>query len=263
MPQARDKLEVQGEKILVFDLETTASVGEFFGKKYETNIVRILEDSRIISFSAKWVGEKEFITKSWIDYKGRNIEEREKKLVKELYLLMKDATHILGQNSDNFDLKLANSRFLHFGFDPLPPIKQMDTKKMVKKSFLLPSYSLDDMCRYFNLPQKVKHDGYDMWVRCLALEKKAHKEMKEYNQHDTYITEQLYLKVRPWVKNHPNLGLYYGKIVCPKCGQAKLTRAGKHYTLTKEYMRFRCNGCHGWSQFPTAEVQDIKPLKPL
>jgi len=32
--------------------------------------------------------------------------------------------------------------------------------------------------------------------------------MLEYNVHDVEITELVYLKLRPWMKSHPNMGVY-------------------------------------------------------
>jgi hypothetical protein len=52
--------------------------------------------------------------------------------------------------------------------------------------------------------------------------------------------EELYLKLRPWIKSHPNLGLYVEGEVCPTCGSDQITWKGKYRTPAGEYKTFRC-----------------------
>lgn len=80
-------------------------------------------------------------------------------------------------------------------------------------------------------------------------EEAAWKEMEEYNVHDVVILEKVYLKLLPWIPNHPNHGLYKDVAdVCPNCGGNHLERRGYAYTGAGKYQRFQCKGCGTWSR---------------
>jgi len=47
---------------------------------------------------------------------------------------------------------------------------------------------------------KVKHSGFELWIKCMAGDAKAWKEMKEYQIQDVNLLIDLYEKLRPWIK---------------------------------------------------------------
>ena len=53
------------------------------------------------------------------------------------------------------------------------------------------------------------------------------------------------MRIRPWIKGHPNLGLYIDtdKTVCTNCGNQTLNWAGYYYTPAGRYRSFRCDKC--------------------
>ena len=70
--------------------------------------------------------------------------------------------------------------------------------------------------------------------------------METYNRKDVTILEQVYLKLRPWIKNHPNIGLYQEdyNMVCPTCGSKHIEEDGSfYYTSANKYKIMRCNDC--------------------
>jgi predicted RNA-binding Zn-ribbon protein involved in translation (DUF1610 family) len=75
--------------------------------------------------------------------------------------------------------------------------------------------------------------------------------MKKYNIPDVVSTEELYLRLRPWIVGHPNLAVYNeaGEVVqCPKCGSHDIRREGEWHTQVNTYPRFQCHDCGGWSR---------------
>jgi hypothetical protein len=75
--------------------------------------------------------------------------------------------------------------------------------------------------------------------------------MKDYNILDIVVLEELYLKLRPWASNHPNVAVYEEtpeKPVCPKCGGTHLQYRGYAYTSTAKYHKLQCQSCFGWSR---------------
>lgn len=244
--------------ILTFDIETFPAIGYFWGKKWETNIIDVLEQSPVLSFSAKWLGGKQ-ITKGLPDYKGyKNGSKDDSKLVKDMWSLLDEADVVIMQNGRTYDYKMTNARFLYHGLTPPSPFRMIDTKNEARKYLRLPSYSLDDMVKYFGLGRKMEHEGFDLWTKCLDGDRKAWAKMKAYNAHDVLLTEKLYLKLRSFVRS--NLGIFYNSnIVCPSCGSKNIQSRGLTRNQTTMYRRIFCTDCGSWSR-TTKNIQEVKPL---
>jgi hypothetical protein len=105
------------------------------------------------------------------------------------------------------------------------------------------------MCKYFGIAGKVQHDGFSLWKRCIAGNKTAWATMKRYNKNDTGITEELYLKLRPFMRTHPNFGTFKDKLSCPKCGSEKVHSRGYARNSTTIYKRAQCQSCSGWFRY--------------
>lgn len=235
-------------KILVFDLETSPITAYSWGPMWETNLIEIREQSLILSYSAKWIKGKHQ-TKGWPDYKYKKGKLNDKEIVKDIWKLFDEADVIILQNGKAFDIKTCNSRFLFHDLPPPSPYRVIDTKTEAKKYIRLPSYSLDNMCDYFGIGRKSEHEGFPLWKKCMVGDLKAWKRMLKYNKHDVIITEQLYLKLRPYMKTHPNVGNYKGERVCPKCGSKSIQLRGFVCNATTRYRQAYCKTCGGWMRF--------------
>ena len=119
----------------------------------------------------------------------------EREVVRNLYKLFLEADEIYAHNNRAFDWKWANVSFAKFGFPPVSP-KVIDTKLEAKKRWYLPSYSLNDISDYFGLGRKISHEGYPLWKKCEAGDKRARKQMELYNKRDIELLEKLYLKLQ-------------------------------------------------------------------
>lgn len=247
-------------KILTYDLESFPAVGYFWNRKWETNIIETLEQSPILSFSAKWLNGKQ-ITRGLPDYKGyKSGSKDDSKLVRDVWSLFDEADIVIMQNGQAYDYKMTNSRFLYHGLTPPSPYKIIDTKTVAKKYLKLPSYALDDMCDYYGIGRKQEHEGFALWTKCLNGDKKAWARMKRYNAHDVIITEKLYKKLLPFISNHPPLGMFMNSgEVCPNCGSNKLQSRGFAVNKTTKYRRVHCQNCGSWSR-ATKNIQEVKPL---
>jgi hypothetical protein len=84
-----------------------------------------------------------------------------------------------------------------------------------------------------------------MWKKCLAGDPQALENMAKYNDQDIVALEDWYLILRPWIKNHPNIGLYIEseEPVCSACGSKHLTPAGEYHTNVSVFKNFRCDEC--------------------
>lgn len=67
--------------------------------------------------------------------------------------------------------------------------------------------------------------------------------MEIYNIQDVNSLEGVYLKLRPYIKSHPNISLYddVDKPRCCACGNTNLKEDGFYYTSTGKYQNYRCN----------------------
>lgn len=241
-----ERNEYDGAKVLVLDIETSPIIAYTWGPKWETNLIECLEHSKVICYSAKWLGGRQ-VTKGLLDYKGyKKGKIDDNKLVKEVHKLVDEADIVVTQNGVQFDMKVLNARFIQNKLSPPAPYKNVDTKIEAKKYLKLPSYSLDDMGEYFGLGRKMEHEGFELWKKCIAGDTSAWNKMKKYNAQDVNLTEKVYLKILPFMKTHPNMTHYSGKEACPRCDSENTVHRG-FYTLTNgKYARMTCNDCGSW-----------------
>lgn len=233
-------------KVLSWDAEVTPTLAWIY-EPYETNMVRQEGEWFFQSYSYKWLHEKRTHVFALPDFKGYKPRiHNDYALVKSLHDLLSQADILIGHNIDKFDIRKANTRFIKHGLDPIPLWKSVDTLKIARKHFYFMGNSLDALCGFFGLGQK-KHHHSDLWYRCYNGDKKAWKEMKEYNAQDVILGEKLYLKLRPWIKNHPNMNILLGSTSkCPFCGSDKTHKCGTEFRKTLSpslVQRYRCLDC--------------------
>lgn len=245
-------------KILLIDIETTPLEAYSWGPKWETNLIEFIEHTRILSFSAKWLGGKH-ITKGWPDYKGYKKKILDDKAITEdVWKLLDEADIVIAQNGKSFDIKIMNARFAFHKLTPPSQYKVIDTKLEARKYIRLPSYSLDDLCDYFDIGRKMHHEGFPLWTGCMAGDMKAWAKMKKYNMWDVVLLEKIFLKLRPWIRSL-NLGIYNKDEVCTRCGSKRLQYRGYQVNLTTRYRRLQCQDCGSWMR-STKNIQERKPL---
>lgn len=238
-------------RILLYDLETEPNLSYTWGK-WEQNVIAFKEEWKLLSFAYKWLDEKTVHCKT-TQYQS------EKQLLKQLHALLSEADIVITQNGDAFDNKKANAKFIEFGFPPLKPYQSIDTKKVAKRHFKFNSNSLDDMGTLLGVGRKMKHSGFSLWLGCMNGVKSAWTEMIKYNKQDVLLLEKIYLKMRPWMNNHPNIALIEDRPdSCPNCGGESFRSCGFKYNKTSYYRSFRCNDC---SAYCRSRKSENKPLK--
>lgn len=200
----------------------------------------------MLSFSAKWLGGVQ-VTRGLIDYPGYQKEkDNDRALVYDLWKLLDEADIVVAHNGRAFDTKKVNARFSFHHIAPPSPYKIVDTKEMSKKNFNFTSNSLDDISQYLGIGKKLVHQGFDLWLGCMAGDPKAWKTMKRYNAHDIVLLEGVYLHMLPFMEQHPNISSLMEGMVCPKCGGENLHARGISRTQSTIYQRFQCQDCGGW-----------------
>lgn len=251
-------------KILLFDLETSPIVARVWSLwQNGINIDDIIEDWSLLCFSAKWLFNPEVI--SHVLTEQELIERNDERIVRELWKLMDEADIIIAHNAERFDIRKSNSKFLKYELNLPSPYQVIDTLKHVKKRINLTSNKLDYIARYLGVEGKLVTPS-GMWRKVMENDYSMLLEMDKYCQQDVVCLEEVYLKLRPYIQPHPNLGLFITENVhaCPSCASQDLSwDKNKVYTTNaNQYHAFRCNSCGsvGRSKTPVLKPKDKSNL---
>lgn len=235
-----------GPKITLFDIETSPiPVWAWRLGKQHVGPHQVINDRTIISWSAKELMSSE--TVSYVRTPEEMIAGDDSRVVSKLWDLMDSSDILIAHNGKNFDIPIANARFVQNGIEGPPSSYQViDTLLEARKHFKFLSNSQDFLTKMLKLPNKLE-TNFDLWVRCMRGDAQALKDMDTYCRRDVGGMEEVYLKIRPWMKSHPNLALYYdGTNVtrCNKCANTHLTWGGDYYTPAGRFNEYRCDNCH-------------------
>src|SRR3990167_899332 len=223
-------------QIALFDIETTPNLGWTWGK-YEQDVIEFEQQSYMLCFSVKWLNSPKIETYSLPDFSTWQKEVKDKsriwykhddkELVMKLWQVMGEADVIVAHNGNDFDLKYTRGRMLVHELNPPPESKTVDTLKLARRHFKFPSNKLDDIGRDLDVGRKLPHTGFHLWLGCMRGDPDCWKLMQRYNKQDVALLERVYLKIRPWATNHPNINIFKEEpppTACPKCGSSHIRR---------------------------------------
>lgn len=236
-------------RIISFDLEVSPALGYFYPPTWETGILKAVNRQKLMSFAWQVVGEKKITAMNLSDTKSYKKDPQDDKLLsKELHKVLCDADILLGQNSDQFDVKMANYFFIMNGIEPVPPTKYIDTKKIAKRYFRFMNNTLDNLGEELGYGGKTKTTYRDLWVPAfLEGDKKSWKLMDKYCKNDVDQTTKIYLKMRPFMHQHPSLSRISGDYdSCPRCSSFSYRIKAYRTTNTSRYHQYQCNDCLGF-----------------
>jgi hypothetical protein len=204
---------------------------------------QIEEAGYILCWAAKWLGEDNKVHFDSVVKSGA------KKMLHGIHTLMDRADIIVHYNGNKFDIPTLNKEFLLHDLCPPAPARNVDLYQLFKRRFRFESNRLDNVLRRLGLGQKVEHEGFGLWLKCMDPKHPQHKDawrrMEEYNRGDVTELEKLYMKVRPWLDKHPNRGTYEDALCCPACGSEKFQARGFAVTALMKYRRYQCE-CGHW-----------------
>lgn len=236
-----DNCKYKLPKILILDIET-APLKAFVWKLWKEDIYidRIISDWFCISWSAKWLYGASVM--SDVLNSGEILLEDDYRIMKNLWNLIQEADIIITHNGKKFDIPRINTRFILHGFPPSKPYLQIDTKEQASKLFSFSSNKLDYLAKQFGFDQKLE-TTFELWKKCLEGDEESLDYMVTYNIHDVELLEEIYLKMRPYIKSHPNVGLYFesNESVCTHCGSNELIHESEYYTRMGIYDVYRCS----------------------
>lgn len=228
-------------KILLLDIETAPNTAHVWGLwKQNVSLNQLQESSYVLCWAAKWLGSDKIL----FDSVYNNTTE---KMLLGIHSLIDDADAVIHYNGTKFDIPTLNKEFLLYGLGPPSPVKQIDLLRTARNQFKFPSNKLDYVAQALGVGKKKEHIGHELWIRCMANNPDAWKMMEEYNKQDVILLEQVYGKLKPWIKNHANFSLHSdNSFVCPNCGGDCYNKRGFYYTHNCKYQRYKCSGCNTW-----------------
>jgi DNA polymerase elongation subunit (family B) len=232
-------------KILIFDIETSPIEAYVWGlRDQNVGLQQIKEDWSVLSWSAKWLGEKEVM---YADTRNEKNPRNDKKILQQIWKLLDESDVVITQNGLSFDAKKLNSRFIIQGMQPPSSYRHIDLLRISRKQFAHTSnklaYVTDKLNKKYKKLDHKKFPGFSMWKECLKGNKNAFKEMEIYNKYDVLSLEESYNLYKSW-DNSINLNVYNedGSVVCT-CGSTSLLKRGFSYSNTGKFQRYRCNKC--------------------
>ncbi len=238
-------------KVLYFDIETSPNLGFIWGK-YEQNVIAYVAEWDLIGFAYAW-GDGRVQSMYPSKMAGpATILDNEGEIVRAAHELFDEADVVIAHNGDKFDIKKSNTKFIQYEMLPPTPVLSIDTLKIARQTFAFNSNKLDDLGEYLGLGKKMKHAGFDMWMGCMNGEQKYYTMMNKYNKQDVNLLRKVYKRLRPWMKNHPNMLTDESQVSCVKCASIRLTRRGcKRTPGGITYQQWQCKDCGGYSRSRT------------
>ena len=238
-------------KVLFYDLEVSprqAWVYDF----YETNVIEEIRPQYLLAVSWKWLGDKEAHCLTIYDESGVDRYD-DTPLVTKLWNLLDEANIVCAFNGKRFDCKMANTFFMRHNMSPPSPYKQIDPLQTAKGKFRFGCNKLDFLGQFMKVGRKTEETYKDCWKKLLEgndkERKQASKIMNIYCKNDSELLEKVYLKMLPWIDNHPNMALYAeNECICPKCGNRSDFKV-KSYRRTGvqvNAIQYQCKHCHSY-----------------
>ena len=229
-------------RIAVCDIETLPIISYNWGI-WEQNIglEQIIADGCMLGWAGKFLNEPEMYF-DILTSKEAKVRDTSR-ISKSIWDFLSSADVVIGHNFVGFDAKYINTEFIKHD---LPPLKYtvVDTLLVAKQNFRFSSNKMKFINEQLGIKNKIDNSGFSLWKGCDEGDEKSLATMLEYNIGDIGATEELFYKVRPYVRNF-NVALYneINEPQCPVCGSEKLESIGFYYTSAGKWESVRCENC--------------------
>ncbi len=231
----------------VFDVETLP-MEVFAWKMFDESfsVEQVIHPTSLLAWSGKVLNAPDVFSDILTPIEALNRDDE--RITKSCWEFLHQCDIVIGHNLIEFDSRVIATMFLKHGLDPLKYV-QIDTLKVAKQNFRFDSNRLAFINQSLGIRDKMSNEGFALWRKCKVGDEKALEEMEKYNRGDVLALEELYYKLRPYIRNM-NIALYQDIDVhqCPVCGSTKLTAEGYYYTSAGKYRSLRCEVCRSLSR---------------
>lgn len=208
------------------------------------NLEEVVEWPRTICLAWRWLGQRK------VQFAAEWEDGGHEAMVRKAWEVYHEADIVVGHNLKNFDTKHLMTSFRDLGLTPPAPHKTVDTLTAARRVFGDESMKLAALTQRLGIDTKT--DAYEIGTAMAAVngDRKAQRRLAAYNKGDIIATEALYLRLLPWIQNHPHVGLFGldDDDCCGNCGSRNLERRGYAVTTLGKYARFQCRDCGRWGR---------------
>lgn len=229
--------------VLSLDIETLPILG-YTWDVWNTNIYpnQVVKDWCLLGYSAKWIDSDKIISDILTTKEAINRED--KRLATGIWKLLDKCQIAILHNGRRFDIRKINTRLWKHNLHRPSSYKVVDTLVAAKSVFGLTYNKLDFIAKFMGLQEKLETD-FELWKRCDHGDKEALQYMRDYNENDVLMQEEIYLNMREWIPGHPSLAVYAGlENVCPICLSENYKEIGLYTANTLQYPEYRCSNCN-------------------
>lgn len=225
-------------RVLIIDIEWKPALAYVWQMwKVNINPDMLIEHGNMLCFCAVWEGSDDYMFYSeWND--GRE------GMARAALELLEQADAVVTYNGDKYDIPKIRGEILLAGLTPPPPLTSIYLIKTIK-TFGFNMNRLAYIGPLLKLGGKVKHEGFALWKASMDGDTSAQKRMTKYCVQDVKLTAKLYQKIKPFIKNHPHLGIG-DKARCPACNSIKTQKRGWRSTRCFQVQRNQCSNCNHW-----------------
>lgn len=241
-----NKTMQQSPVIGIFDLETLPLKIEGYMWRIHDQYIShdmIQQNWSMVSWSGKILGEDGI--QSDVMNPKEAVKRDSLRITKSAREFLDSLDIVIWHNGDSFDNGIFNYELTMNGLKPVR-FKSIDTYKLIKWNYTLPSYKLGYVNSLFGIREKISNEGMPLWIACSEGDPEALKTMLNYNEGDIFSNEELFRKISPYCNvGLPNFSTYYADgttQTCNHCG-SKLVRDNKHpywYTNLARFERLVC-----------------------
>ena len=228
-------------KILFFDIESTGLNATF---------------GTILCIGYKWLGQPKVHCPTILDCSNNGMLD-DKGLVKRFSEVYAECDYAVGHYAGNrrFDAPMINSKLLKHGLMPLAPAPIVDTWRVMFDTFKLHNNRLVTVQQFLGCKEEKTPITFDDWLRAAHGDRKSLKQIVHHCKQDVLVLEEVFLKIRPWIKNEPARQLFVKTPLenCTSCGSSKMQRRGFQAAKTRRYPRYQCQSCGKWHRGSSAD----------
>lgn len=256
----REDDSAHGPKILILDIETAPMT--VYSWSLKTNYINpdgIISPTFMLCWAAKWMGDKHVMSGVLTSKEAKNKDDSN--ICKSIHKLLSEADLAIAYNGDRFDFRKLNYRFIINNLPPPLNYRTIDPIIVLRRQFGFDSNKLSHINKQLHITNKTE-TNFQLWKDCMDGDTDALFNLVEYNKNDVNALEQNYLKIRPWMKLHPNLGVYfeYEGEVCRICGSTNVKEVLDKYSYTTvgKYSMYKCSDCEAISTGRSSELSKEK-----
>lgn len=241
MMKTNPRTPKKGIRVLFIDIETAPATARIWGLRTRyVPISQVVDRGRTLCFAARWEGQKRGVFAS--EWTMPHAE-----MIRLAYALLNAADVVIHYNGKKFDIPVLNREFAALGLPPPENYKQIDLFQVVRSNFRYLSNSMNSVAQELGLNLKMEHKGMGLWEDVLAGKREARSDMRKYNEQDIVVLEDMYYRLRPWIRNHPNRALFMENVeepTCPSCGSTHVQKRGVERPAgLNAYQRYKCMDC--------------------